>query len=424
MKNLSLISVLFTKETVKLVFEAALVFACTIALYFIDLGLILSIIFEIIILIFIYVLDHIGVFNKIFRTSDIYKKNFRKMDKREKLALINQFQEIVTGTKFGMYYFGRFVPVCLLLENTPELNVRIQFDLTGTLDTHKNYFVRRYCESKGCDSDNTFSNSEVEKYLSRIGVELANDEPSVWMTDMSIEEHEKTSTLIQISLMKITYRPKFLLNWHLDYKFVREPDFPLKIVTAALEELSKSSEPNKLELKYLNLIPANTGVNISIITSDNKFVITRRSGKEAVMRFMWQQGVSGAFDFSDFETGEAVYNGAFREMFNEMRIEKEDVEFIKILGIANRVENNIIDFFLVCKTSLSLEDLKKNRKNKGSPEHWENESIRGFDPEEIATMSGKWRAFYNKNYKFINTQLLVSLALYKHYHDESRNLKS
>ncbi|MEM0161323.1 MAG: hypothetical protein QXO58_05945, partial [Thermoplasmata archaeon] len=203
-----------------------------------------------------------------------------------------------------------------------------------------------------------------------------------------------------------------------------EPDFPLKIVTAALEELSKSSEPNKLELKYLNLIPANTGVNISIITSDNKFVITRRSGKEAVMRFMWQQGVSGAFDFSDFETGEAVYNGAFREMFNEMRIEKEDVEFIKILGIANRVENNIIDFFLVCKTSLSLEDLKKNRKNKGSPEHWENESIRGFDPEEIAAMSGKWRAFYNKNYKFINTQLLVSLALYKHYHDESRNLKS
>ncbi|MEM4071648.1 MAG: hypothetical protein QXO58_06465, partial [Thermoplasmata archaeon] len=111
MKNLSLISVLFTKETVKLVFEAALVFACTIALYFIDLGLILSIIFEIIIIIFIYVLDHIGVFNKIFRTSDIYKKNFRKMDKREKLALINQFQEIVTGTKFGMYYFGRFVPV-------------------------------------------------------------------------------------------------------------------------------------------------------------------------------------------------------------------------------------------------------------------------------------------------------------------------
>ncbi|MGC8982012.1 MAG: hypothetical protein ACP5JU_03645, partial [Minisyncoccia bacterium] len=108
---------------------------------------------------------------------------------------------------------------------------------------------------------------------------------------------------------------------------------------------------------------------------------------------------------------DGIFLGAYREAEYELGIKKDEFSDLILLGIANIVKNNIIDFFFVGRINKRYDEIIKRPLRMNTEEYWENRKFKGFELQELINFNGKWRKFYERNYKNFTNQLVISLYL-------------
>jgi hypothetical protein len=376
----------------------------------------------------IYVVDKKDLLDYIINfiiKPELEKDTFTKMNDHEENELIENFKKhIKKSSKDLISYNKNIVEDFLILKNIPRAKIDFKISFENISNFQRSYFMDRYQESN-LDDENSFNIREINEFEKKYEIEIGNDAYSVWMTSLKIKKYDRDSYNIEILYYPVRYRNKYLLNWHLNYKFPREEEYPLKLVIDSLTKISDEEKiENEINYDYLRKIPANSGVNIFIITKDNKFILCERSGKEAVMRLKWQHAVSGSFDKTDFDKLDqdnfnkighrdidGILLGAYREAEYELGIKKDEFSDLILLGIANIVKNNIIDFFFVGRINKRYDEIIKRPLKMDTEEYWENRKFKGFELQELINFNGKWRKFYERNYKNFTNQLVISLYL-------------
>lgn len=150
----------------------------------------------------------------------------------------------------------------------------------------KNEFTERFSEFEISGEDHITA-SDFKDLKEREGIELEND-TIIWITDL---KDDRASLTLWYELTK--YYKKYSLNKQMYCKFPKEKNYPIKILLEAIPDFEKKN------YEIIKKLPLSVGCEVSVVTSDDKYIIIQRSHKEAVQRFHLNQAASGAYDDTD-----------------------------------------------------------------------------------------------------------------------------
>lgn len=270
-----------------------------------------------------------------------------------------------------------------------------------------NSFTSRYADGGKGDPMDHFTLEDMKRLENLKGISLTND-PTVWITGLKIDKSETDKATVTISYATVRYFSKFCLNWHLYCKF-RNEEYPIKKIGDQLKNFGE------WDFHIFESIPASMGSEVSLITSDGKFIVMQRSHREAVNRFKLVTASSGSYDPDDVEKREGIaglFAGAERELHFETGINRDELESMDLVLLVHFLSNNNLGFIFVAKTRLTEEEVRKkfSDRGKGAQEGWETRKLFSLDLRDIQNSTERFKKFLKKYERLITDQLLVSLS--------------
>ena len=279
-----------------------------------------------------------------------------------------------------------------------------------------NSFTSRYVDDGKGDPMDHFTLEDMKRLEKLKGISLTND-PTIWITGLKIDESKIERAVLTVSYATVRYFSKFCLNWHLYCKF-RKEEYPIRKIGDQLKRFAEK------DFQIFESIPASMGSEVSLITSDNKFVIMQRSHREAVNRFKLVTASSGSYDPDDFEGREGdagLFAGAYRELHFETGINSDELESMDLALLVHFLSNNNLGFIFVARTRLTEMQIRKrfSDREEGAQEGWETRKFFSLDLRDIQNDTEKLKKFLKKYDRLITDQLLVSLSATRIYLNDS-----
>ena len=270
-----------------------------------------------------------------------------------------------------------------------------------------NSFTDRYVDDGKGDPMDHFTLEDMKRLEKLKGISLTND-PTLWITGLKIDESKNDKAAVTVTYTAARYFSKFCLNWHLYCKF-RNEEYPIRKVGDQFKSFAER------DFHIFENIPASIGSEVSLITSDNRFIIMQRSHREAVNRFKLITASSGSYDPDDFEDREGIaglFAGAYRELHFETGINRDELESMDLVLLVHFLSNNNLGFIFVARTRLTEMQIRKrfSDRERGAQEGWETRKLFSLDLLDVQNNTERLKKFLRKHDRLITDQLLVSLS--------------
>ena len=270
----------------------------------------------------------------------------------------------------------------------------------------RNKFTERFSEYEIIGEDH-ITRADFKDLSEREKIVII-DQAIIWITGFKVSEKSLT---LGYELSK--YYKKYSLNKHMYCKFPEEETYPIRLL---LSNIPAFGEKNYEIIKKL---PLSIGCEVSVVTSDNKYIIIQRSHEEAVQRFHLNQAASGAYDDTDLvnqndidikdNTLKGIFYGAKRELRVETGIEEKDIDSFYLLSIAYILSNNGMSFVFLCRTNLTYEQIKTRYITNYTEERWEGRRMLKVDLSDMVSNSVRFQKFIKKYRNLLTDQLIVSI---------------
>ncbi|MCL5680624.1 MAG: hypothetical protein M1515_01065 [Candidatus Thermoplasmatota archaeon] len=372
-----------------------------------------------------------GYFSYLSRNTSLVKRSIRCASRKEKRAMDAKIEGFLRKEGMDSKIFGtiqmateihRFDPP--LRENDSHFLVSLE-----NLGYERNEMTERYSDSND-DSRDHITSLDFQNFKKREDVVL-EDNSTIWVTGIRVMEGDENSQGKKLVLRyaETGYYRKYSLNRLLHCKFPWEPRYPIEHIIDNLESIKGK------DFTFLRGLPSGLGCEVSVITSDGKYIIVQRSHKEAVARFKLIQASSGAYDLEDFYSSEGKINENENHVSSLFRGARRELEFetgiitkyggtnfsgtqdsMLLLSAYYFVDINAVNFIFLYKTSLTFEQFKEKFRKEQSKEKWESRRILSLDIRDIISDSPEFENFMIKHRNILSDQLIVSIYSLKEYY--------
>lgn len=281
-------------------------------------------------------------------------------------------------------------------QNTKPNFVKEKFDRENEADPRL-FFTHRL-DRGNRDSQNHFMKSEIIAFAQKTNRRIIEDTPAIALTDLKFSQQRLT----ELHYAHIPYLNLYLLVNQVGYmagRFEREKEaglpFPIEIMDSHLIDFKNH------DYSIFSEIPAILGVEIFLVTADNKLILQISSRERAVYSDKLTSSVSAGYE-PNRSTGnfEGWMDGALEEAKNELMIPREAIEKFELVALVHIPPSNEFNFVVYARTRYDYAKVNMNveeaRKTK-SYEVWEHKKLIPFPVEEIVFFNGNWSKFFEKN---------------------------